>query len=297
MQQLPFVLQVLGAVLDLRHCASWRHRKAKCCDSEPESLTNSNLSAILAFVGCSNHFGHQVIHAVVQRGSKKSGNHMYVVCCLPNAFGGEKWAEFGPKPLPRFLSDLACLPTLCCCLHVLPWLGNPTLMYTNTSSTATADQQPPCQTAGLAPAARPAWPPPCCTWGTCPRPPGWPRRAGCWRACGNWGTRASPAASYACLRRQQRQQQRSQDLSTATAVPPAAPPPPPSDTSPVAMSQGMMLWQLTHCSCVSGPGRWQKGHGLRPSGGSSPLSGLRTISSIFFLYLSGTSGLHGQTVA
>lgn len=62
----------------------------------------------------------------------------------------------------------------------------------------------------------------------------------------------------------------------------------------MAMSQGMMLWQLTHCSCVSGPGRWQKGHGVTPSGGSSPLSGLRTISSIFFLYLSGTSGLHGR---
>lgn len=52
-----------------------------------------------------------------------------------------------------------------------------------------------------------------------------------------------------------------------------------------------MLWQLTHCSCVSGPGRWQKGQALRPSGGSSPLSGLRTMSSIFFLYFSGTSFL------
>lgn len=49
-----------------------------------------------------------------------------------------------------------------------------------------------------------------------------------------------------------------------------------------------MLWQLTHCRSVSGPGSWQKGHADRGGSGSSPRSGLRTTSSIFFLYLSDT---------
>jgi len=54
-----------------------------------------------------------------------------------------------------------------------------------------------------------------------------------------------------------------------------------------------MFWQLTHWSSVCGPWSWQKGQGDSTSGGSSPLSGFRTISSIFFLYFSDTCGLDG----
>ncbi len=62
--------------------------------------------------------------------------------------------------------------------------------------------------------------------------------------------------------------------------------------SPVATSKGRMFWQLMHCSSVSGPGMLQKGQSASGSSSSSgSLSGLRTMSSIFFLYLTATWSL------